>query len=156
MAADPERARHFGRVIERLPDRLDDLRAAPARPRKEHPPIPQAPGIYLFSEHGAPVYVGQTRNLRERLGEHTRPSSGREMATFAFRITIEDVGSAAAGMTRKEIESRFAPLFRQAKERVSRMNVQFIEMDDSIERTVFEMYAALHLGTEHYNSFETH
>lgn len=154
--ADPGRARHFDRVVERLPDRLDGLLAAPSYPREEHPPIPQAPGIYLFSEHGAPVYVGQTRNLRERLGEHTRPSSGREMATLAFRITIEDVGAAASGMTRKEIESRFAPLFRQAKERVSRMDIQFIGMDDPIERTVFEIYAALHLGTERYNSFETH
>ena len=156
MAADPERARHFGRVIERLPDRLDDLRAAPACPRKEHPPIPQAAGIYLFSEHGAPLYVGRTRNLRERLGDHTRPSSDRWMATFAFRITREDAGSAASGMTSMEVESRFEPLFRQAKERVSRMDVQFIEMDDPIERTIFEVYAALHLGTEHYNSFETH
>ena len=155
-AADPGRARHFWQVIERLPHRLEELLAAPSRPRGEHPPIPQAPGIYLFSEHGAPVYVGQSRNLRQRTGEHTWPSSGREMATLAFRITIEDAGPAASGMTRKEIERRYGPLFDRTKERVSRMDVQFIVMDDPIERTIFEMYAALHLGTEHYNSFETH
>ena len=156
MAADPGRARHFGRIIERLPDRLNELLAAPSRPRKEHPPITQAAGIYLFSEHGAPVYVGQTRNLRRRLADHTNQSGGSETASFAFKIVTEDAGPAASGMTRKEVERRFEPHFRQAKERVSRMDVQFIVMDDPIERTIFEMYAALHLGTERYNSFETH
>ena len=154
--ADPGRARHFDRVVERLPDRLDGLLAAPSRPRKEHPPIPQAPGIYLFSEYGEPVYIGQTRNIQRRLADHTKPSGGSETATFAFILAQEDAGPEASGMTRKEIESRFAPLFRQAKERVSRMDIQFIELDDPIERTIFEVYAALHLGTERYNSFETH
>ncbi len=36
------------------------------------------------------------------------------------------------------------------------MDVRFILMPDPIERTLFEVYAALHLGTERYNSFETH
>ena len=36
------------------------------------------------------------------------------------------------------------------------MDVRFMVMRDPIERTIFEVYAALHLGTEHYNSFETH
>ena len=154
--ADPGRARHFERIIERLPDRLEELLAAPSRPRKEHPSIPQAPGIYLFSEHGAPVYVGQTRNLRRRLADHTNQNGGSETATFAFKIATEDAGPEASGVTRKEIERRFGSLFDRAKKRVSRMDVQFIEMGDPIERTVFEVYAALHLGTEHYNSFETH
>ncbi len=155
-AADPGRARHFGQVIERLPHRLEELLAAPSRPRGEHPPIPQAPGIYLFSEHGAPVYVGQSRNLRRRLADHTNQSGGSETATFAFILAKDDAGPEASGMTRKEIQRSFGPLFDRTKQRVSRMDVQFIVMDDPIERTIFEMYAALHLGTEHYNSFETH
>ncbi len=36
------------------------------------------------------------------------------------------------------------------------MNVQFIEVRDPILRTLFEVYAALELGTEEFNSFETH
>ena len=31
------------------------------------------------------------------------------------------------------------------------MDVQFIEMSDPIARTIFEIYAAMHLGTETYN-----
>lgn len=36
------------------------------------------------------------------------------------------------------------------------MTVQFIELADPIERTTFEIYAALALTTSEFNSFETH
>ena len=56
----------------------------------------------------------------------------------------------------RERDEDFAPRFLAAKARVAEMDVQFIVLDDSIERTLFEIHAALHLGTEEYNSFETH
>ena len=84
------------------------------------------------------------------------PSSGQNTASFAFNIAKRTSGPMPAKPTREEIEGLIKPLFTRAKERVSRMDVQFIEMDDPIERTIFEVYAALHLGTEKYNSFETH
>jgi hypothetical protein len=46
-------------------------------------------------------------------------------------------------------------LFLHAKERVSRMTVRVIEITDPIEQTLFEVYAALALGTV-YNVFENH
>jgi hypothetical protein len=60
--------------------------------------------------------------------------------------------------SRKEIATNphFVPIFLEAKARVAAMDVQFLEMPDPIERTIFEVYTALHLGTEGYNSFETH
>ena len=36
------------------------------------------------------------------------------------------------------------------------MDVQFIELADPIARTLFEIYAALALGTTEFNRFETH
>ena len=36
------------------------------------------------------------------------------------------------------------------------MVVQSTELPDPVERTLFEVYAALALGTEKFNSFETH
>ena len=36
------------------------------------------------------------------------------------------------------------------------MEVQFIELADPIERTLFEVYAALALATTEFNKFETH
>ena len=155
MAPDPERAQHLDDVIHRLPNRLRELKAAPSHPRKGHRSIPKAPGIYLFSEAGEPIYVGQTRNLRRRLADHTNPSGGHNTATFAF-LLARDGAEQAGAETRAELESRLQQPFEKAKDRVSRMDVQFIEMDDPIERTLFEVYAVLHLGTEKYNSFETH
>ena len=155
MALDPNRAQHLDQVIRQLPDWLQELGTAPSYLRKGHPSIPKAPGIYLFSEAGEPLYVGQTRNLRRRLADHANPSGGHNKATFAF-LLARDGAEHKAAETRPELESRLQHPFAEAKDRVSRMDVQFIEMDDPIGRTVFEVYAVLHLGTERYNSFETH
>lgn len=60
--------------------------------------------------------------------------------------------------TREPIEAdpAFAVIFEKARERVASMDVRFIEIDDPIVRTVFEVYVARALGTDAYNSFETH
>lgn len=50
----------------------------------------------------------------------------------------------------------FKKLFSEAKSRVSRMTVKFIEIDDPIIQTIFELYAALALETLEYNDFDTH
>ena len=52
-------------------------------------------------------------------------------------------------------EPAFKDIFQEAKERVGRMNVRVVEISDPIEQTVFELYAALKLGTP-YNDFENH
>jgi predicted GIY-YIG superfamily endonuclease len=127
-------------------------------PRSRHPVIPNAPAIYLFSEGEMLLYVGQTRGLNRRLGEHTRPSSRQNQASFAFLIAVEQAERAGIALSgsRDDQERELGDRFTAAKQRVAEMDVRFVEMDDPIERTVFEMYAALHLGTERYNSFETH
>lgn len=154
------RATHFEEVVACLPDRLEELLQADALPRLSHSRIPDEPGIYLFSEGGVPIYVGQTRRLRQRLRQHMIPSSGQMSASFAFLLAkdLANTRGLVVGGPRQQVVSdpEFAPLFIQMKERVSAMDVRFIVMHDPIERTMFEMYAALHLGTEQYNSFETH
>jgi hypothetical protein len=55
-----------------------------------------------------------------------------------------------------ESDPDFATHFEQARKQVSEMDVQFIDLEDPIERTLFEIYAALTLGTDEFNSFETH
>jgi len=63
-----------------------------------------------------------------------------------------------AGVTRREIarDPRFEELFSTARARVAAMEVRFVEIDDPELRTVFEVYAAVVLGTLEHNSFETH
>ncbi len=45
---------------------------------------------------------------------------------------------------------------RAAEVAAAAMGVQFIELADPVERTLFEVYAALALDTSEFNSFETH
>ncbi|MDO9410082.1 hypothetical protein [Patulibacter sp.] len=150
----------FAEAVAQMEPLLVDLQAAPAFPFLSHPEVPRARGIYLFSEHGAPAYVGQTRNLRSRLRQQTGEKSTHFSASFAYRIAEAD--AAASGMdvkrTRAALSSdpAFAELFTATRSRVHDMDVQFIEVDDPIVRTMFEMYVALTLNTVEYNSFETH
>jgi hypothetical protein len=55
----------------------------------------------------------------------------------------------------RQMDPEFAPLFTAAKARVAAIRVRLIEIAGPIERTLFEVYAALALATPH-NSFETH
>lgn len=86
-----------------------------------------------------------------------RPGNDRYTATFAFRLAKQKCGQLSAGRTDAELESHpeFKPLFMAAKDRVSKMKVQYVEVPDPIEQALFEVYAAESLGTKH-NSFETH
>jgi hypothetical protein len=80
----------YDSVVVQLPGLLKELLAAPAAKVSEHPPIPEAPGIYLFSEPGGAerggekaIYVGQTRKLRSRLKNH---ALGREEQPGDLRL----------------------------------------------------------------------
>jgi hypothetical protein len=142
-----------------MPDLLERLLASPAAPRSEHERVPKVAGIYLFSED-RPVYVGQTRNLQTRLRNHTYAKATENQASFAFligKVSAEKAGIDLA-QSRKalELDPSFAKHFADAKARVARMDVRWIELDDAIERTLFEIYAALALNTVSFNSFETH
>jgi len=151
--------RHFGDAVAGMERLLVELLAAPVAPRAEHSCIPTVAGVYLFSDR-EPVYVGQTRNLKARLRNHTGAKATENQASFAFLVGKVDAEAAGIDLnrTRKALEADpdFNEHFRKAKERVAKMNVRWIELDDPVERTLFEMYAALALDTVAFNSFETH
>jgi hypothetical protein len=150
----------FDAMVGDLPNLLEQLARAPAKNVAAQGSIPEKPGIYLFREGINPIYVGQTRNLRSRLRQHTSPSSRENQAALAWRLALREAAAAGhpvAG-TRKDLEAdaAFAEHFREAKTRVAEMDVQFIELDDPVTRTVFEVYAARALGTDEFNAWETH
>jgi hypothetical protein len=150
----------FHAMVDQLPDLLNTLTNTKAATMASHNGIPEVPGIYLFSEGVNPVYVGQTRNLRSRLRQQTSLASRENQAALAWRIARKDAADAGHPITgpRKELEADevFAEHFRNAKQRVADMDVRFIELDDPVTRTVFEVYAARALGTDEFNSWETH
>jgi GIY-YIG catalytic domain len=150
----------FEGVVSEMDALLVKLLAAPATRTADHPKVPKAPGIYLFSKDDKALYVGQTRNLKARLRTHTNPLSRENQASFAFLIAKGEAERAGIDVarTRKILESdeTFAEHFRSAKLGVAEMDVRFIELEGPIERTLFEVYASLALDTLLYNSFETH
>lgn len=150
----------FEHVVAEMEPLLDRLLAAPATPVSERASIPKAAGVYLFSEGTEAIYVGQTRNLRQRLRDHTNPLSRENQASFAFLVAKVEAEKADIDVerTRKilEADEEFAEHFREAKGQVSQMAVRFIELPGPIERTLLEVYAALALDTLVFNSFETH
>lgn len=150
----------FAAAVEQMEPLRIALHDAPRHPFLSHTEVPNVPGIYLFSEQGVPIYVGQTRNLRNRLKQHTGEKSTHFSASFAYLIAKGEATTAGMNTkrTRAELSSapEFAALFTATRARVRAMDVQFIEVDDPIVRTMFEMYVALVLNTVEYNSFETH
>jgi hypothetical protein len=156
----PQGVELFDRLAADLPILLERLVEAPASPVAQHVEIPEAPGIYLFSEKDHPIYVGQTRVLRSRLHNHTNPLGRNNQATFAFLVARARAEEAGIDIDRfraqLEADEEFAAHFTEAKLRVADMDVRFIELKDSIARSVFEIYAALALDTLVFNSFETH
>lgn len=120
--------------------------------------VPPKPGVYLISEGDSPLYVGRTRNLRQRFRNHT---SGRpEQSAFAFRLARKDSGHLKA--TYKPVGSRkhlmqdpsFRSAFEQNIKRIKAMNARFVVIDCPLMQHIFEAYAAVSLRTPH-NEFTT-
>ena len=149
------------RIYSQMPQLLHQLLAAPSAPRASHSPISRKPGIYLFTDpRSRPRYVGQTRNLRTRLRQHTNPKGTHNSATLAFLMARQEAPEhniPVAGRTRTELQAdpAFGSLFELTIRGIAEWPVQFITLQDSIRRTYLEVYVHMALGTD-MNSFETH
>ena len=55
-----------------------------------------------------------------------------------------------------EDDPDFAIMFKEAKARVKEMGIKVVAIDDQITQTLFEVYAAMTLGTLEFNSFANH
>ena len=148
----------FDKMIDQLPLLLDQLVKSPSKNRDTLGALPQK-GIYLFYENECPIYVGRSNRIKERLQEHSRPSSTHTSATFAFNLAkkaaIEkemDVNNIPR--VHLEKDSDFSSLFSEAKEKVSRMSIKVIEIDDPIIQTIFEVYVSVKFNT--FNEFDNH
>ena len=115
-------------------------------------------GVYAFYEDSEAIYVGRSNRLRERVREHRSTSSGHESATFAFKLLLEaigDPGGHVPGRTRREVQERYAEEYKKQKERIRKMEVKAVEIEEQETQAVFEIYAILALKTTKYNSFRT-
>jgi hypothetical protein len=131
---DQEGLRRFSGILNRMDPLLEQLLNCEPRQRGVRPAAPERPGVYLFTEDGKPIYVGQTRNFRRRWGEHSRPSSPENSTPFAFNIARQETIRQNIDVTgsRKAVSSLpdFAELFGAAKSRVRAMEFRFVEIED--------------------------
>ena len=98
--------------------------------------------------------------LRDRLRQHCIPSSSDLSASFAWNLAKREASRAGLDTARRRAalmaDATFAVHFVEAKAAVGLMPVQFTVEEHADLRTVFEVYATYALGTQEFNSFETH
>lgn len=159
---DRKARKNFEDHAAKLPAYFASLEAcAPATRSELAKRIPKGTaGIYAFYHNGQPVYVGRTRDLRRRLGEHGRVGSTHYSASFAFlraRRAVEAKGHVLTGKSRGELSDDkevFKSFFVAEKATVASMSVRWVVVDDAVTQALLEVYAALALDTE-FNSFVT-
>jgi hypothetical protein len=148
----------FKKIVDKFPGLIEQLVNSPARPWSNLGSLPQK-GIYVFFENKHPIYVGRTNRMKNRIKEHGRPSSTHNSAPFASNLAKKDAEEKGIDVSgfRIELEKNpnFVNLFSKAKERVSKMSVRVIEINDSIIQALFEVYVSIELNTE-FNEFDTH
>lgn len=122
---------------------------------------PATYGVYLFSEKGAPRYVGRVglterskragkgfSNFRTRLLGHIRPRHNE--GTYAYKRAVRafERKQLPLGKTRKANceSSEFMDEFRRQCLRVACMDFQIVEINENRLAAVFEIYAATVLG----------
>lgn len=155
-------------IISKMPALLNALRSDTLRDRRSTGKLPER-GIYDFYEGGKPVYVGRTNRMKQRIREHSSPSATKA-ATFAYLVAKMDLeakgiepeaksGKPSSRITNADLE-KYPGIISTARERVGKMQFRVVEISDPIEQTLFEVYAAVQLGTTReqggYNDFENH
>jgi hypothetical protein len=114
-------------------------------------------GVYLFSEGDRHLYVGRTDRLRARHREHW--AGKLNDAPFAFKLAryaTNNIGK-VGGLTREKLyqDADFLAAFRNARERIARMQFRWVEERDANRQCLLEIYTTVVLDAE-YNDFANH
>jgi predicted GIY-YIG superfamily endonuclease len=116
-------------------------------------------GVYMFVENRKPIYIGRTNRMAQRLLEHSRKSSSHYHASFAFKLAKSEAIKVGINTvaTRKTLETdiQFKALFDEAKKRVAKMAIKYVEINDPVDQALFEVYASEVFKTP-MNDFENH
>jgi hypothetical protein len=112
------------------------------------------PGCYVFLDQGRPVYVGISRGVVKRLVQHLNFES-HFTASLVYKMASEDFPHE---MKRDQAmkDDQFREVFLTAQGRLREMSLAFVQIDNDLELYLFEVMAAMHLGTDTWNTFRTH
>lgn len=110
-------------------------------------------GCYVLIEYKRPIYVGISRSVISRLLQHVKGTTHGD-ATLAYKIANQG----QHGLSRNDAMKTddFKKKFKTAKERISKMDVAYIKIENDLEVYLFEAYCAMKLDTKELNTFVTH
>lgn len=111
-------------------------------------------GCYVFLDGIKPIYVGISRTVVRRLIQHLNTNT-HFSASLAYRMAREDYPHE---MKRDQAmkDDQFKKVFLQVQERLRDMSFAFIPIENNLELYLFEVYAAMALDTDTWNTFRTH
>lgn len=112
------------------------------------------PGCYVFIHRGKPEYVGISRGVLKRLVQHLNYES-HYSASLVYRMATEDYPHE---MKRDQAmkDEQFKAAFLSAQDRLRQMTIAWVQIDNDLELYLFEVFAAMKLHTETWNTFRTH
>lgn len=153
----------------RLPMHMDALRTAmetpikladfarpgvgPGAMLKQHGRLGDFSGLYCMMDRG-PIYVGISRKVYSRLRQHVFGRTHFD-ASLAYRMAQHDAphtNTRSGAMN----DAAFAKVFESKIAYLRGLRVATVEIEDAVELYLFEVYAALALGTSRWNTFRTH
>jgi hypothetical protein len=147
----------FSSHVSKMPDLFDQLMARDPLPLHPQTGWKGMKAVYALFEGGKACHVGRTRNLAQRIRGHL--ANSHYSASFAFAQTRRSLGVVSSYRKREGREAMltrpdFRAEFDSQRQRIRRMQLRFVSIDHPVDQHLFELYAALELGTS-LNEFET-
>lgn len=111
-------------------------------------------GCYVLLKSKKPLYVGISRRVLHRLRSHIRGTS-HFAATLAYRMASTEID---LDLSRDEQmqHARFLRSFRRKKRQMRQWRVAWVGIENAVELHLFEIFCAMELNTEKWNTFRTH
>lgn len=111
-------------------------------------------GCYVFIEKNEPLYVGISRAVIGRLFQHLTANNhfSGSLAYYIAKRQNDPGGTREQNMK----DAAFRALFEDSQRRLEQCTIATVEIDNPAELHLFEVYAAMELGTGEFNTFRTH
>ena len=111
-------------------------------------------GCYVLCDGGRPIYVGISRTLLARVRQHLTGTThfNASLPYLMAQRKVEMRGSRDEAMQNPD----FRTVFVDRQQYLRSCTISAVEINNAVELYLFEIYAAMNLGTGEWNTFETH
>ena len=141
----------FREAVARMPKLFAELTSCGLLKMTAQQDWKNLPAVYVFyGSDKMPCHTGRTRNLQGRVRAHV--ANSHNSASFAFKCTRQVLNLPATYRSegsRAELmkDPDFKAEFDRQRKAIKEMKLRFVKIECPIEQHLFEVYAALRLGT---------